>query len=107
MIARARHVAGDRIDRLDLAGEALRRARIEQAPVGALHALGDFACVEPHVAVRPRHEVAGAARGTSVVVGNPAAVHALNPPSSTATASCPTQRSSHHKRAAYAALSAS
>ena len=43
MIARARHVAGDGVDRLDFAGEALGRARIEQTPVGVPHALGDFA----------------------------------------------------------------
>src|ERR671911_455064 len=55
--------------------------------------------------VARRH--ARAAHDDRAIVGDPAAVHALNPPSRTATASCPTQRSSHHKRDAYAALSAS
>jgi hypothetical protein len=61
MIARARHVARHRIDRLDFAREALRRTRIEQPPVGALSTFGDFTGVEPQVAVRSCREVTGAA----------------------------------------------
>ena len=39
--------------------------------------------------------------GTSRVTGKPALRHASMPPSSTATSRCPSQRASHHRRAAY------
>src|SRR5688572_6412616 len=60
MIASTRDVARDRIDRLHLAAESFRCARVEQSPVVTAHALGDFTRVQPHVAVRSCGEVAGA-----------------------------------------------
>ena len=45
--------------------------------------------------------VAAPAGGASVATGRPSAVHFAQPPSSTATASWPSQRSVHHSRDAY------
>ncbi len=42
--------------------------------------------------------------GVAVATGRPSRVHAANPPSSTAAASCPSARSIHHRRAAYMPL---
>ena len=43
----------------------------------------------------------GLMSGTAAVTGRPAFVQAFHPPSSTATAPWPSQRSIHHSRAAY------
>ena len=94
----AGHVAGDRVERLDLAGEALGAAQVdERSPAASARMTPATSSTIPGRGAgrtSPR-----AAPAWSVDTGRPSATQAAKPPSSTATASWPTHRSIHHRRA--------
>ena len=91
-------MAGARIDRLDLAAVALRRAGVEQQPVARER--GRLVDLEHRTTAATQHDVAGTATASPVSSGCPARVHAPSPPSRIRTSSTPAQPSSHHARAA-------
>ena len=101
-VERAGDVAGDRIDRLGLAAEALAAARVEDG--APRRPRRDAASVDARRERRPvgvgRLRLIGAGEGWSVRTP-PARCQAEMPPSSTATLRWPSQRSIHHRRAAY------
>ena len=95
-------MAGDAIDHFVLAAEAIGRARVDQQFAGIeafLHLLG--------IEQARRVERADVTRGASACcgvesTGRPSAVQRAQPPSSTATFSCPSMRIRNQKRAACA-----
>ena len=103
-----------------LKGEALRRKRQELQMVfqDPLSSLDPRQSVESLLTEGMRAPTAASSlrssgycvseyRGTSAVTGRPSFVHFARPPSSTATASWPIQRSIHQRRAAIAPFEAS
>jgi hypothetical protein len=105
MIDRAGHVARDGVDRLVLAGEAVGAACIDQAQfAGMPSALCSALASSERLASGRATNSRGARSRIARVTGNPAALQAARPPSSTATRVCPSQRNSHQARAAYMPL---
>ena len=101
-LTRAGNVAGDRIERLDVAAIALARARVDQQRATRAARFAAIARrVDGRGATRAARTWPRETSGASVVTGRPSRAHAAKPPSSTAAASCPSQRSIHHRRAAY------
>jgi hypothetical protein len=92
-VERAGNMAADAIQRLVLAAIAIVRARVDHDAFFR----AEIALDGLRAALKSPVFCAGA----SCVSGWPAASQACSPPSSSATASCPSQRSSHHARAAY------
>ena len=107
MVARARDVPGDRIDGLVLPGEAVGAARIDQQcrRRWPAHRCALPPRARPHWRsspdAHPRGTRAPGARCARCSAAGRQRCHAAQPPLSTATRSCPSQRSSHHSRAAY------
>ena len=80
------------------------RARASTSSNERVARLPATACASTGGVTRCGANVVAPTAGVSVVKGRPSRVHSANPPSSTATASCPSTRSIHQRRAAYAPL---
>ena len=99
------NVPGDGIDRLDVAAKAFRCSAHRRASAMPLPRLASTrrrrrqSVRRRRIAKRGR----GARRERRSLTGRPSRTHFAKPPSSTATASWPSQRSIHHSRDAYSA----
>ena len=100
MVGGAGDVAGGLVERFAVASEPLRRARVEQPPAGLAEVPGDFVDIGQQLGPRPSGEGTRRRFSAAALVGRPSANQAAKPPSRTATASCPSQRSSHQSRLA-------
>ena len=85
-IDRARDVAGDLVDRLDVAAKALAAARVDEQHRRRDSDAATAATSTAGTVGRATND-AGTIAGTSVVTGRPSRVHTAKPPSSTAAAS--------------------
>ena len=106
------NVAGRSVDRL---GPRSKRSstrtcsskpRVRGATVGTRTAATSTCCASAVISTRgvPTNRCRSRV-STPVAVGRPSVIHFLNPPSSTAAASCPSQRNIHQRRLAYMPLS--
>ena len=106
MVHGAGDVARHRIDGLDRAGKAFRRARIDEEGSRVLERRNKLPRIEygggvgGAAAGESRRARSAARTGSPDSTAPPACCHAVMPPSSTATCRCPSERISHQARAA-------
>ena len=100
------NVSGDRVDRFVLAAIAIGRPRVDQHASRVDRPRWPSRRPSPSTRrAAPLRNGAAAASRRPIAAAGLSPIHFAKPPSSTATASCPIQRSSHHSRLAYMPLS--